>query len=77
MPSYPVIKGFSVIKGSTSGLGPCLERLQVNALAFETMKEALRQRSIIAVGSPAHTDEHTLLLKRREIALTGRGTPTI
>jgi hypothetical protein len=77
MSSPPIVKGFDVIKGGTSGLRSCLKGLSLNAFALETMEEAFHGRIIITVRCPTHAYYHAFLPQEGLIAFTGVGAPTI
>ncbi len=68
--TYPVIKGFDVIKGIAPGLRSRLKGLAINAFAFEAMKEALHRCIIVTISSTTHADDHLFLLQECLIALT-------
>ena len=51
-----------VLKGTASGLCSRLKGRPFDAFAFEAVEETLHRRSIVAVGSAAHADDHAVLL---------------
>ena len=57
-----ILETLDVLKGTASGLCSRLKGLTLNAFALETMEETFHRGIVVAIGSPAHADDHAFLL---------------